>query len=113
GAATHPDPGKERPAFCLGNLRGTSSSNDFIEFIAERIRSLGFSCTINTPYAGGELIRRFGDPAGGIESIMVEINKKHFMDVNTFRKNGSYSAIKAAADQIMSAIAAKARAENE
>ena len=76
GAPTHADAGKERMDFCLGNLRGASSCADFIEFIAEVIRAQGFTCSVNTPYTGGELNRRYGTPTATSESVMVEINKK-------------------------------------
>jgi N-formylglutamate amidohydrolase len=104
GAPTHPDPGQERADFCLGDLEGKTASPEFIDFVAEFIRRLGFSCTINTPYAGGELNARFGDPLSGIESIMVEINKKKFMDIMTFKKNQGFIEIQAAATRILEAV---------
>ena len=90
-------------------MNGTSASRDFVEFIAGVIRDRGFSCTINHPYSGGEINRRYGDPAGGVETVMVEINKKRFMGVSTFRKNEGFSEIKAAANAVLGALAKAAR----
>ncbi|MBN8941891.1 MAG: N-formylglutamate amidohydrolase [Rhizobiales bacterium] len=109
GAPTHPDAGEERPDFCLGNIGETSASRAFTEAVAETIRAQGYSCTINQPYPGGEINRRYGDPAGGVESIMVEINKKRFMDVKTFRKNDGFDSIKNAANAVLAALAKTAR----
>jgi N-formylglutamate deformylase len=109
GAPTHADAGKERMDFCLGNLRGASSSADFIEFIAEVIRAEGFTCSINTPYTGGELNRRYGKPDGNQESVMVEINKRTFMDVKTFKKNEGFDAIQKVAGKVLQAVAQRAR----
>jgi N-formylglutamate amidohydrolase len=109
GAPTHADAGKERMDFCLGNLRGTSSTAEFIEFIAEVIRAQGFTCSVNTPYTGGELNRRYGAPDGTRESVMVEINKKRFMDVATFRKNEGFDAIQGVARAVLSAVTHRAR----
>ncbi|MGL4291083.1 MAG: N-formylglutamate amidohydrolase [Phreatobacter sp.] len=109
GAPTHPDAGEERPDFCLGNIGETSASGKFTEAVAETIRAQGYSCTINQPYPGGEINRRYGDPAGGVESIMVEINKKRFMDVKTFRKNDGFDSIKTAANAVLAALAQAAR----
>lgn len=109
GAPTHPDAGEERPDFCLGNISETSASGKFTEAVAETIRAQGYSCTINHPYPGGEINRRYGDPAGGVESIMVEINKKRFMDVKTFRKNDGFDSIKTAANAVLAALAQAAR----
>jgi N-formylglutamate amidohydrolase len=109
GAPTHADAGKERMDFCLGNLRGASSSADFIEFIAEVIRAQGFTCSVNTPYTGGELNRRYGTPHGNQESVMVEINKRTFMDVKTFKKNDGFDAIQKVAVAVLAAVAQRAR----
>ncbi|WP_372069639.1 N-formylglutamate amidohydrolase (plasmid) [Tistrella mobilis] len=110
GAPTHPDAGQERADFCVGNINGTSSSDGFIEFVAETIRARGYSCTINTPYTGGELNARFGNPAEGIESIMVEINKKLFMDTKSFRKTDGFDRVKADVSAILKTVADDARA---
>ena len=109
GAPTHADAGQERMDFCLGNLRGASSTTDFIEFVAEVIRARGFTCSVNTPYPGGELNRRYGKPDGTRESIMIEINKKRFMDVHSFRKNEGFEAIQDVARAVLQAVAGKAR----
>jgi N-formylglutamate deformylase len=109
GAPTHPDPGKERADFCIGSMNGQSASDGFVNFVVERIRELGFTCTINFPYAGGELNARYGDPKAGVESIMVEINKKRFMDVKTFRKTEGFDEIKRVADHVLAAVAKHAR----
>ncbi|WP_298727600.1 N-formylglutamate amidohydrolase [uncultured Ferrovibrio sp.] len=109
GAPTHPDPGKERPDFCLGDVNGTTSSREFIEFVQKTIQSLGYSCTINDPYSGGELNTRFGRPQDGIDSIMVEINKKLFMDVKTFKKKPEFARVQADVTKILAAITQHAR----
>ena len=109
GAPTHADAGKERMDFCLGNLRGTSSTTDFIEFIAATIRKHGFTCSVNTPYTGGELNRRYGKADGTQESVMVEINKKTFMDIASFRKTAGFDAIQGVARAVLEAVAQRAR----
>ena len=109
GAPTHPDPGKERPDFNLGNLDGSTSSPEFIGFVDAQIRALGYSCGINFPYKGGELNRRFGAPREGVESIMIEINKKLFMDVKTFKKKPEFGKVQADVTQILAAIVNHAR----
>jgi N-formylglutamate deformylase len=95
--------------FCLGNLRGASSTPEFIESLAEVIRAQGFTCSVNTPYTGGELNRRYGRPDGTRESVMIEINKKRFMDVASFRKNEGFEAIQGVARAVLQAVTQKAR----
>lgn len=116
GAPTHVDPGQERADFCLGyqgNVDGGSAtetaSKDYVEFLAATIRSLGYTCTINFPYAGGELIGRYGNPSQGVESVLVEINKKLFMDTKTFRKTDGFGPLKANLGKVLQAVAGKIR----
>jgi N-formylglutamate amidohydrolase len=113
GAPTHPDPGQPRADFCLGNLHGKSASAEFVAFVENEIRKRGYSCTINEPYSGGELNARYGDPANGVESIMVEINKKLFMDVKTFRKTPGFDRVQADVTEILTAITRRAREEQQ
>lgn len=109
GAPTHPDPGKERADFCLGDMNGSSASREVVEQIATLIRGRGFTCTINDPYTGGEINRRYGDPSNGIDTVMVEINKKRFMDTSTFRRNEGFDEIKGAANAVLAALSKAAR----
>jgi len=104
GAPTHPDPGKDRPDFNLGNVNGKTSSKEFIEFVEATLKGLGYSVGMNFPYNGGELNSRFGDPKNGVESIMVEINKKLFMDTKTFKKTAGFERIKADATEVLGAV---------
>lgn len=108
GAPTHPDAGKPRADFCLGNLDGATASPEFVDFVHKTITALGYTCSINTPYSGGELNARFGEP-GRVESIMVEINKKLFMDVNTFKKKPEFGRVKADVTKILRAVVDRAR----
>ena len=82
--------------------------------MATEIKKLGYSVTINDPYEGNELNRRHGAPGKGIESVMVEINKKLFMDTKTFRKNDGFDSLKANLDKLLGTLAVEAvkRARN-
>ncbi|MSP95733.1 MAG: N-formylglutamate amidohydrolase [Betaproteobacteria bacterium] len=108
GAPTHADAGKPRADFCLGNIDGTTSSPEFIDLVAAEIGKLGYSVTLNDPYIGNELNRRYGAPAKGIESIMVEINKKLFMDTTTFRRNAGFDKLKSDLDRLLQTLAGEA-----
>lgn len=111
GAPTHPDAGQERADFCLGDINGTSASREFIEWVQKLIEQRGYSCTINMPYSGGEINARYGAPKDGIESIMVEINKKLFMDTKTFRKTENFAKVQQDVTLILQEIIAQARAK--
>ena len=109
GAPTHPDPGQERPDFCVANETGTTSSEAFLHLVKGVIESHGYSCRLNFPYTGGELNARFGDTSGTRESVMIEINKKLFIDTATFRRKPEFARVKADVTKILAEIVRGAR----
>lgn len=109
GAPTHPDKGQPRADFCIGDMEGTSASPEFRDFLVETLKNMGHSVTANFPYTGGELNRRYGDPKNGVESVMIEINKKLFMDIKTFLKTPGFGEVKPHIDKLIAAIADYAR----
>jgi N-formylglutamate deformylase len=106
GAPTHPDAGKLRADFCVSDLKGKTASKEAMELVVETLRSYGYSVSINEPYVGNELIGRHGNPARGIDSIQVEINKKLFMDTKTFGKTAGFDKVQADLGKLLAVVAA-------
>lgn len=109
GAPTHPDPGESRDDFCIGNLNGKTASPEFMVFLKETIEKMGYSVSVNKPYVGGELNRRYGNPENGIESVMLEINKKLFIDVRTFKKTRDFEVVQRDINSLMRQVSALAQ----
>ncbi|MGD9946240.1 MAG: N-formylglutamate amidohydrolase [Burkholderiaceae bacterium] len=105
GAPTHPDKGKPRVDVCLGNQDGKTSSNEFIEMVRAEFERRGYRVGINDPYRGAELNSRHGKPAAGCESILVELNKKLFMDVDTFRKSTGFDGLRSDLRSVLQTLA--------
>jgi len=109
GAPTHGDAGKPRADFCISDLNGTTASPQAMEFVVETLRSFGWSVSVTDPYVGNELIRRHGAPGKGIDSIQIEVNKKNFMDVKTFRRNEGFERMRTDLSGLLDLAAAEAR----
>jgi N-formylglutamate deformylase len=105
GAPTHPDAGKSRADFCVSDLKGKTASKEAMARVVDTLKSLGYSVSVNDPYVGNELIRRVGDPARGVNSIQVEINKKLFMDTKTFRATEGLVKVRADLDHLLAVLA--------
>jgi N-formylglutamate amidohydrolase len=110
GAPTHADPGEPRADFCVGDVHGTTCRPEFCAFVTETLRGLGHTVSVNFPYYGGELTRRHADPANGIESIFIEVNKRLFIDTKTFKRTSEFEATKASLHGLIARIAEHARA---
>ena len=109
GAPTHPDAGKPRPDFCIGDLHGRTTSPEFRALVVDTLKGLGYSVSVNEPYVGNVLIGRNSDPAHGIDSVQIEVNKKLFMDTKTFRATAGLAKLKADLDRLLAVVAADTR----
>ncbi|NKB58058.1 MAG: hypothetical protein GKS00_17175 [Alphaproteobacteria bacterium] len=104
GAPTHADPGKPRADFNLGDVHGTTCTPEFLQFVTKTLEDRGHSVSINFPYYGGYLTRRHCDPANGVESVFVEINKRMFIDTETFKRTDGFAAVKETMDHVIEAV---------
>ncbi len=104
GAPTHADPGQARADFNLGDVHGTTCTPEFLRFVTKTLEDRGHSVSINFPYYGGYLTRRHSDPANSAESIFVEINKRMFIDIETFKRTDAFAAVKATMDHLIQEI---------
>jgi N-formylglutamate deformylase len=67
----------------LGDLNGQSCSAAFTELVAGAFRQLGYSVAVNDPYAGQDLLREFGVPSRGHESLQIELNRAIYLNEKT------------------------------
>ena len=74
------DPPRANADFILGDRFGRTCSQEFTELIADILSCLGYSVSLNTPYQGATLIRRYGAPDQHRHSIQIEINKKLYLN---------------------------------
>lgn len=90
GNANTPDgPGVHRPDFVIGDLHGNACTPALTEFVAGKLQDLGYSVSVNEPYAGGGVLRRHSDPPRGIHSLQIEINRNLYLDeINVTPTNG-------------------------
>ena len=79
---------KSKPVdFVLGDRDGTSSSAMFTRALRDYIKTLGYTVSINDPFKGVEILKRYSDPARGIHSLQLEINKSLYMNELTGEKH--------------------------
>ncbi len=94
-----------RADFCLGDLHGKSCDPRFTQTVARRLTSMGYRVSINEPYAGAELIRRYGDPATGRHSLQIEINRALYMDERLHRPHDGLRPLRRSMNRLVAALA--------
>ena len=98
-----------RPDFCVSDIKGKTTSRDFLDLVVDTLRSLGYSVNVNDPYVGNVLIGRYSNPARGIDALQIEVNKKLFMDTKTFRPTAGLAKLKKDLDALLEAVAKDTR----
>ncbi len=80
--------------FVLGDRDGTTSGRDFTHTIRDYLKKQGFTISLNDPYKGVELVRRYSQPTRGRHSLQIEINRALFMDEECGEKTKNYTPLK-------------------
>ena len=87
-------PGVARPEFCLGDREGSTCEKEFTEFVRDTLTAMGYQVTVNDPYKGVELVRRYSSPRDGRHSLQIEINRALYMDERTVTRAQGFDADK-------------------
>jgi N-formylglutamate amidohydrolase len=69
-----------RPDLVIGDRYGTSCAPLLPDMVERTMSRLGYSVGRNKPYAGGFITEHYGNPASGLHSIQLELNRAIYMD---------------------------------
>ena len=70
----------ELPALNVGTDDGRSCAAGIGEAVAEAAAGSGYSHVVNGRFRGGFITRHYGDPAGGVHAVQLEIAQRVYMD---------------------------------
>lgn len=93
----------------LGDLNGQSCSAGFTSLVAGAFRRLGYAVAVNEPYAGQDLLREFGAPARGHNSLQVEVNRAIYLNEQTRELLPRANAVREDIADVLRDIAAHVR----
>ena len=86
-------PGVKHPDFVLGNRDHSTSSEAVLLFIQDQLIKQGYSVSLNHPYKGVELVRRYGDPVNHRHSVQIEINRGLYMNEKTLELTQGFAPL--------------------
>ena len=69
-----------RPDIVIGDRYGTSCAGLLPDVVEEIMSGLGYSIGRNKPYAGGFITEHYGNPASGLHTVQLELNRAIYMD---------------------------------
>jgi N-formylglutamate deformylase len=97
-------PGVKHPDFVLGNRDHSTSSEAVLLFIQTQLVKMGYSVSLNHPYKGVELVRRYGEPAKHRHSVQIEINRGLYMNEKTLEITDGFAPLRENLKQLVLAL---------
>jgi N-formylglutamate deformylase len=103
-----PGPRDERPRgdVVLGDRYGTSCVAAVAETAEATLKALGYTVSRNKPYAGGFITEHYGNPATGLHSLQLEVNRALYMDERRYECIPSFARLAADLETLADSLAA-------
>lgn len=95
-----------RPDVVIGDRYGTSCSPVLTDIVEDTLKQLGYTAGRNKPYAGGFITEHYGNPASGLHTIQIELNRAIYMDERRRERGPRFTQVVADFAVIADAIAA-------
>ncbi len=102
-------PGLSRPDMILGDRDGTTCAPEMIELVRATLAAQGYSVILNDPHKGAELVRAWSAPGAGRHSLQIEINRRLYMNEDSFEKTEGFTKLQADLTHLIETLAAFAR----
>ncbi|HEY0567218.1 MAG TPA: N-formylglutamate amidohydrolase, partial [Xanthobacteraceae bacterium] len=100
-------PRDERPRadVVLGDRYGTSCVAAVMETAEATLKGLGYTVSRNKPYAGGFITEHYGNPATGLHSLQLEVNRALYMDERRYQCIPSFARLAADLEDLADCLA--------
>jgi N-formylglutamate amidohydrolase len=92
----------------FGDRFGRAAAARFVHRIEAEAEAAGFAHALNTPYSGGHILDRHGDPARGIHAIQIEWSRALYLDAALDRPGPGLPRVAAALGAMIDALADEA-----
>lgn len=103
------DPGRKRSDFDIGTRGGTTTMPEFADAVLECLKGFGYDATLNEHFAGAESVRKHGNPAAGVHSLQIEINRGMYMDEDSYYRADRFETIQGHLGELAKHLAEFAR----
>jgi N-formylglutamate amidohydrolase len=84
-----------RPDVVIGDRYGTSCAALLADMVEQTMGALGYSVGRNKPYAGGFITEHYGNPASGLHTIQLELNRAIYMDERQRERSARFAQVAA------------------
>ncbi|MEW6641590.1 MAG: N-formylglutamate amidohydrolase [Pseudomonadota bacterium] len=84
-----------RPDIVIGDRYGTSCAPLLTTLVEETLAAQGYTVGRNKPYAGGFITEHYGNPAGGLHTIQIELNRAIYMNERKRERSERFAEVAA------------------
>jgi N-formylglutamate amidohydrolase len=82
-----------RPHFVLGDRFGASCDAKLTRFVRDLLQGHGYDVQVNRPYAGGFITEYYGNPARGVQTLQLEINRALYLNETTLDRTEHFGRL--------------------
>jgi N-formylglutamate deformylase len=79
------------PQVVLGDRHGQSASPRLMEIVESHFSATGWRVARNSPYAGGHITERHGQPAQGVHAVQIEIDRALYLDAGRLQPGPGFA----------------------
>jgi N-formylglutamate amidohydrolase len=94
GLPMDPDGDGRAVDIVLGDRNRASCHGALPDAVHSYLSAAGYNVIRNNPYAGGYTTHHYGDPAGGIHALQIEINRAIYMDETTLQRRPGFAQLR-------------------
>ncbi len=105
------DTDKPLADFVLGDHDGRTCDPALVETIASFLTGRGYAVARNDPFKGVALIARIGRPAENRHSLQIEVNRRLYMDEDSYEKSPGFAALQQSLSLLSAHLAGFVRAQ--
>jgi N-formylglutamate amidohydrolase len=102
-----------RPDVVIGDRYGTSCAALLPDMVEETMSAMGYSVGRNKPYAGGFITEHYGNPASGLHTIQLELNRAIYMDERQRERSTRFAQVAADFTELAEVLATIPFARND
>ncbi len=96
---------ENRPDFCIGTDT-FHTPPALLQVVDSAVRGRGFSVGVNSPYSGTLVPSAFYRKNPNVRSVMIEVNRKLYMDEETGTKSSGFESVKDRIQDVLKELAA-------
>ncbi|MGL4242363.1 MAG: N-formylglutamate amidohydrolase [Beijerinckiaceae bacterium] len=83
-----------RPDIVLGDRYGASCAPQITDAVQDIFERLGYVVARNRPYAGGFITEHYGQPASGVHTLQIEVNRALYMNETALTPTDSFDRVR-------------------